>query len=370
MATFRWGGVSLFALGLGAALVAGERPIRVGLYEAHGAAPACVQDAREALRLDPAITVTPLTPADIQARGLKGLDAVVFPGGGGSRQVLDLGAGGAEAVRAFVRAGGGAVGLCAGAYMLSDTPGYACLHLAPAAAIDRDHDERGHGMVLFTPAGPGLAFFPELKEVKAPTMCYYEGPILVPAEGAEVLATLVSDVALENDAPKGMTPGRPLFLRAPAGKGRVFLSVGHPESTPGMRWMVARMVRWTVGRAPAPPPPGSVRPGLTGEILFDKVLRAEEEALFQTLLYGTAPERAAAVARLAAVRSWAGPRWIRGALRDADPAVRSAAAGALGELESTWTLPDLEAALAAEKDAQAAAALRSTRDQFKSLTGR
>ena len=71
---------------------------------------------------------------------------------------------GAALVRDFVLSKGkGAVGLCAGAYLLSDTPDYACLHLCPMKAIDREHDERGHGFINFKPTPEGLDFFPELK---------------------------------------------------------------------------------------------------------------------------------------------------------------------------------------------------------------
>ena len=346
-----------FAVATGAASPQAETPspIRVGVFCGNGASASSLQNALEALRVDPSIRPVKISAADIAAGGLEGLDVIVFPGGGGGRQRTDLGDEGAARVRSFVlEKGKGAVGLCAGAYLLSDTPDYACLHLCPLKAIDREHDERGHGFITFKPTAEGLEFFPELKGWGDGHIYYYEGPILVPADGSAsftVLATMESDVHLENDAPAGMTPGRPLFARAEAGKGRVFLSAGHPEATPGLRWMVARAVRWAAHRDAVPYTAAVVRPGLHGqEVLFDKALRDEEASLFQTLMYGESQAKVAAIRRLAAMGSWDGPLWIRGSVRSGDAQVRVCAARTLVELEWTAGIPDIEAAVRTESD--------------------
>jgi peptidoglycan/xylan/chitin deacetylase (PgdA/CDA1 family) len=366
--------LSLGTLAAGPAPSAGAAPIRVGVFNGNGASASSLQNAMEALRIDPSIRALQISAAEIAAGGLDGLDVILFPGGGGGRQRTDLGDEGAALVRSFVlEKGKGAVGLCAGAYLLSDTPDYACLHLCPLKAIDREHDERGHGLITFRPTAEGLEAFPELKGWGEGHIFYYEGPILVPTgEGPSactVLATMESDVHLENDAPAGMTPGRPLFARAEAGKGRVFLSAGHPEATPGLRWIVARAVRWAARREAVPYTAAVVRPGLRGEeLLFDKALRDEEAALFQALMYGTAPDKMAAIRRLATVRSWDGPLWIRGLVRSEDPAVRVCAARTLVDLEWTAGVPDLEAAVNAETDAVVRANLSLCLKRLEAMT--
>lgn len=343
----------LLALGPAASAQTGQ-PIRVGVFSGHGASAGSTQNAFEALRIDPAIRPRLVSAADIQAGALAALDVIVFPGGGGGRQHTDLGEKGVELVRDFVlQKGKGAVGLCAGAYLLSDTPGYACLRLCPLQAIDREHDERGHGLITYATTPEGLEAFPELKGRTEGRVYYYEGPILVPAgqdpPPVTVLATMVSDVHLENDAPAGMTPGRPLFVRAESGKGRVFLSAGHPETTPGLRWVVCRAVRWVARHEPVPYPASVVRPGLFDrEILYDQALRDEEASLFQALMYGEPRARVAAIRRLTAIRSWDGPLWIRGLVRSHDADVRVSAAQALVELEWTAGVPDLEQAVRTE----------------------
>jgi len=331
-------------------------PIRVGVFNGQGAVPGCVGDAMEALRLDGGISAREISAAEIVAGGLDTLDVILFPGGSGSRQYGDLGQLGAARVRAFVQTGGkGAVGICAGAYLLSDTPDYACLRLSPLQAIDREHDARGHGLIACRLEEAGRAWLPELAQADPFFVYYYEGPLLVPAAGrlepVEVLARMETDVHLENDAPAGLMPGKPLLARHRAGQGRVFLCVGHPETTPGLRWLVPQMVRWSAGQVSASYPPGAVRPAIHRQaLLFDAPQRKEEQELGQALLYGDAAAKTAAIRRLVELRCWPARLWIPGMLRDGAPEVRRAAARAVVELEATAALDDLQGVISQERD--------------------
>ena len=63
---------------------------------------------------------------------------------------MNLGGENMDRIRAFIRSGKGAVGICAGAYLFTDTPNYACMHINGAKAIDIEHDNRGHGISAFS----------------------------------------------------------------------------------------------------------------------------------------------------------------------------------------------------------------------------
>jgi len=359
-------------LGAGAAAPAPGPLLRVGVFLGNGASGTSGENAVEALKIDPGITARRITAREIVSGGLADLDVLVFPGGSGSRQVGDLGTLGVARVRDFIRTGGkGAVGLCAGAYLLTDTPEYACLGLCPLSAVDREHDERGHGIVALQLNAAGLEVFPELKGKEQSFLYYYEGPLMVPSAAGwphEVLGAFISDVHLENGAPAGLMPGKPVLARAEAGKGRVFLSSCHPEATPGMRWMVPRMVRWVARREAIPYSSAVVRPTIHDHaILFDEPLRKEEAGLFQDVLYGTGETKARAVRRLVEVRSWDGARWVVGCLRSDDPVVRREAASALAEWEATWALGDVELALKLEKEPKTRAALEAAASRLRSM---
>lgn len=333
-----------------------EKRINVGVYNGFGASAGCITDTLESLKIDPAIIPLEISAADILKGGLNKLDVLVIPGGSGSRQTQNMGFLAAQKVKDFVlKEGKGLVGICAGAYLLSDTPGYACLHIFPVEAIDRVHDERGYGIIEFKINNKGLEIFPELKEREKNYVYYYEGPVCIPAKQNKTpfnqLATMVSDVHHKEGAPAGMTPGKPLYMTAKVGKGNVFISVGHPETTPGMRWMVPRMVRWTIGKKLIPYPGSVVRPDIySGEILFDKEMRKQEQDLFQVLIYGKSAEKIAAMETLVKVHSWSARYWFAGLLRDADPGVRLAAAKALVAIEYTSAIEDLKSLIPLETD--------------------
>ena len=343
------------------------------MFLGNGAPANAGENVLEALKIDADIWARRLTSREILAGALSELDVVVFPGGSGSRQQNDMGALVVAKLDHFVREEGkGVVGICAGAYLLSDTPEFACLRMCGVSGVDLGHDERGHGLVALSLTDAGRALFPELSGTATPYVYYYEGPLLVPAaSGAafQALATFQTDIHLENGAPAGLMPGKAALVAADVGKGRVVLSAGHPEATPGMRWLVPRVVTWAARRPIVPYNDAVVRPGINQqEILFDEPLRKEEAALFKKLLYATTADKVQAIARLVEIRSWDAPRWIVGCLRSGDPAVRRAAAAALVELETTWALPDVNGVLAVEQDRETQSALTQAAARLTAMT--
>jgi hypothetical protein len=329
-------------------------PIRVGVFNGGGAAPECVLETYEALRIDQEIHPSYVSAVDISLGKLKDLDVIVFPGGSGSREYNNLGLGLRETLRDFVlKEGKGIVGICAGAYLISDTEGYPCLNLIDAHAVDREHDERGSALAEVSFSEKGLAIFPEMKGYANGYIQYHDGPLFIPSKGQEnpayeELAKLKSDIHLTGNAPAGMTPGKPLLLCQEAGKGRVFACAGHPEGTAGMRWIVPRMARWAAKKNLIPYSADAVRPSLNGnEIMHSDSLETE---LFWRLFDTGAETRMSALQKLVEMRYRSGVRWAVGMLRDTGPNVRSFAAQVLIENECTAAIPDIEAAIRVEKD--------------------
>ncbi len=329
--------------------------IRAGVFSGNGASAVCVTETMEALKIDKDIVPRIVTAADIAGGALEELDVILFPGGSGSKEANSLGARGMQQVRDFVmKEGKGVVGICAGAYLLSDTPDYPCLHLSGLRAIDREHDARGGALAAVIPEKSFREIFPALQGYDSVFIQYNEGPMLVPA-GDEVpytvLAVMQTDVHAKTGAPAGMTPGKPYLITSRPGKGRAFLSVGHPESTPGMRWIVPRMVRWVTNEEMIPYPDAVVRPQREDHsIVFDAAYRSKEKKLFWQLFDHEPVKRMEAMTQLHDMRSRPAVRWTIGMLRDEDKRVRRLAAEYLADAEYTAALPDLRQALANEKD--------------------
>jgi len=119
---------------------------------------------------------------------------------------------------------------------------------------------------------------------------YYEGPVFVNNESDTVEyqthAIMESDVHEEGNAPKNMTNGKPFFTAKPVrGKGGCFSSIAHPEATPGMMWMIPRMVRWALDMPIVEYTNEVVKPDLfEKEILMSVADLREESKCFDTFL--------------------------------------------------------------------------------------
>lgn len=322
--------------------------IRVGIFRGHGGAATCIREAHAACLIDPDMEVSYITSSDMASGALDKLDAFIIPGGGGSTQYLDMGTSNREKLRSWIKRGGTVFGICAGAYMLSDTPDYACMHMIGAKAIDIEHDNRGHGICMVSLDEMGREIFPELADRDTLYIMYYEGPVFVPADSAKVeytsLATMLSDVHLKSNAPKNMTNNRPFFTQTAYGEGHVLSSVGHPEATPGMQWMVPRMIRWAMSKELIGYE-GAIHPDrFNAEILATKEVEDRESEIYEELLYGSPDVKIAAIHYLDSVCSWSGKNWVRGLLYNDNFEVQLAAARYMSKGGYTGFLKDLQEA--------------------------
>jgi len=181
------------------------------------------------------------------------LDIFIIGGGSGSAFNASLGPDGGAKVMAFVKAGGGAMGSCAGGYSFvrghNEVLRY--IEIANAVCIDTANGRwaRGSGDIRIAPIGTGLA---------ERTIFYANGPLWKitdePGFGRTVaLANYITDVKKEGD-PGGIMPGTPAILAGTFGDGRYVLFSSHPEfhKKNGNNPMVADGARWVVrGKAAA-----------------------------------------------------------------------------------------------------------------------
>lgn len=323
--------------------------IKVGVFDKNGDSPWCIVDALEALKIDSSINCEIIRASQIVSNEINDFDAIVFPGGSGRSETQSLGEEGMEKVVKLVKEKGIAIiGICAGAYIMTETPDYPCLKLNGFEAIDIEHDNRGHGLVKFSLTSKGKEIFPELKDQSISYCQYYEGPVLVPIkDGLEKneLARMLSDVHTVEGSPENMTNNRPFIVAATVGKGKVASFVGHPECTPGMRWMLPRMVRWATNNEMISYSETVVRPNfLKEEIIYTKEIQ-DLQANYQAMLSGTKDEKLDAIDKVIDLACWSSKKWIPGMLRDKDSDVRVKAANALVVLERTDAIPDLESAI-------------------------
>ena len=336
--------------------------IKVGVFDGNGAGAISVIETIEALKIDKEIHAFPISASDIISGKLQELDALIFPGGSGSKQLNNLGKKGKELVHNFIKEDGkGVLGICAGAYMLCSTEGYASLQIADIKHIDRAHYARGKGLVQFRLNVEGEKIFPELKG-KNQFAQYYDGPIMVPLQTNKEfneLGNYITDIHPNKGTPKGLTPGTTFIYNEKIGKGRIFAVAGHPESTPGMRWMIPRMARWITNNELVSYDIKWIDPArYTVPILYDSERKKFEKKTWWELFNNDENIQLAAMDTLHLMRSRPAVRWNIGLLRDTNPKIRAHAATLLAKAEYTDALKDLKASFKIEKDTQTKDSLR------------
>ncbi len=329
--------------------------IIVGVFNGNGASQICVIESIEALKIDTGITGIEISASDIMSGKLDSIDVLIFPGGSGSKELSNMGDLGVEKIYDFVKKQGkGIVGICAGAYLLSTTPSYPSLEILDAYNYQREYYNRGRGLIEFSLTENGYNIFPELKGKKS-FLQYYDGPILVPIDSSDIkfneIAKYETDIHSNKGIPTGITPGKTFMLTQKIGEGLVFTVGGHPESTPGMRWIVPRMARYVHSQEIISYDKKWVRPEINDtEIMFTSELKKLEKKLWWQFLNDTAEVQINAMQELHSLRSRPAVRWTIGLLRDNNLEVRMQASIILKETEYTWALPDIKQALANETD--------------------
>ena len=208
----------------------------------------------QGLGIDAAI----VTAREVRAGALDGASVLVVPGGWASDKTVALGEDGREAIRSFVKAGGGYLGLCGGAGLALDVDGGLALthvsrvptkHRVPSfsgevrlAPADASHP-LWRGMrrpYSFHAWWPGQFHIGEGEGVKV--VATYEGPgrdfCLADLSSGDVDGYNGNWNRWEEQYGINLNPtrlvGEPAIIEAICGDGRVFLSYLHLE-TPGSK---------------------------------------------------------------------------------------------------------------------------------------
>jgi glutamine amidotransferase-like uncharacterized protein len=223
---------------------------RVALFDDSGAS-----DAKVLKVLDdqPELLVRLVGRHDMRPEVLEQFDAVVFPGGSGSKQGQAIGEAGREHIRQFVRDGGGVVGICAGAYLCSSHYDWS-LNLMNAAVFNKTVEIPGKGRKSMWYRGPGTNIEVEATDrateilgiTGTHSIHYANGPILSPGNepalpAYETWAYFRSENGIY-EPQKNTMVGTPAIVFANYGAGRVLGISPHFESTPGHEAIVQRAI--------------------------------------------------------------------------------------------------------------------------------
>lgn len=219
--------------------------VRVAVFDYDGKESNGPRNLKRILTPEHGFSFQVITAKEIRNGSLKDFDVLIMPGGSGGKQAKTLNPEGREAVRIFVKNGGGYVGICAGAYLASSHYDWS-LDLINARVWDRSHWKRGQKKVAIqlTPAGQDV-----LSKTQSKFKIYYSnGPLLVPDNqpdlpGYEVLAHFETEVA-RNGAPAEAMIGTHAIIRSKFGSGRVICFSPHAEVKNGPHSLIVSGIYW------------------------------------------------------------------------------------------------------------------------------
>jgi predicted deacylase len=235
---------------------------RVALYDAGGTGGKGVANLTRILEQTPGSTPPFLLhhvgPADVRAGVLDQFDAIIFPGGSGSKEAAAIGPQGCKAVKEFVESGGGYVGICAGAFLATAKYDWS-LALVNANTCTGNRKIPGVGVKSMWFRGTGTVKMELTDEGKkilgdlsGPVeLGYANGPILSPA-GKDNLPEYIPLAFFRTEISKyepqeGTMIDTPAIVASEFGKGRAIAISPHPEGTAGLESLVQRAVAWVAG---------------------------------------------------------------------------------------------------------------------------
>jgi len=338
-----------------------KESIAVGVYKPNEEDVIYAREIIEALKIDGGIVAVSLNDEDIKRSKLENIDVLIFPAFRKYSEI-DLDEEMIEIIKNFsLERGKGIVGICSGNKIISKHINPQNIGLINLKMIEPQPGESLNGIMKFELSEKGKQIFPELKNTQNLFIDFQSGPIIDVEKNNKQMVNLIGSKS-DNNA------GIPFFLTAQAGKGKVFVTTAHPEITPGMRWIVPRIVRWTIGRDLVSYDRNVVRPGFfKQEIVLDENMRREIDEFIEMLTQGDKKQQVEAIEKLSKEYPWVAAEKVKDLLSDPNEKVRLKAAEFLTHIEYTLALEDIQKAIENERKRKVKEQLLAYEDEMSKM---
>ncbi len=277
---------------------------------------------------------------------LENIDVLVFPGLEMGELNDSINSDVAQIIRKFaVERGKGTIGICGGGNIFNFLDNECkTLDLIGVEKVGLMESGRTPGIIKFDINENGAEIFPELKD-SLNFFIDFHGDLVFNIDET----TNPNILSVAQHTYQGNT--FPLFVTLNLGNGKVFLTASHPESTPGMRWMLPRMVRWVMGRDLISYDQNVFRPEFfKDEILYNKAYTNRFEYLINQLDEKRKKDKIMAMDELQEFYPWFAAEKVRQLLNDKSSDVRIRAAKYLAEIEYSIAIDDLETRVHKERN--------------------
>ncbi len=208
----------------------GAAPLKVGVYADKGPGGIGAVEWFRLVDESPEMELHLLDGAAVRTGALDGLDLLIMPGGSSMDEFKTLGTNGVERMRAFVRNGGGYVGTCAGCCLLMDGP-------KNRARMMPWNSSGAEGHTMFRTINLNAKGAKALGLKEGPhVMRYHGGPFLWPTTNTiadaklDIWGTYDAEASFKGRvSQKKRMYGAGGIVGGTYGKGKIFVTSGHPE---------------------------------------------------------------------------------------------------------------------------------------------
>ncbi len=218
-----------------------QETIAVGIYKATGFEYPNIKYIAEALKIDGGIVYVTLTDADVLKTRLENIDVILFPGMLNCQKIEKFDDEIADIFKNFIsKKGKGAIGICNGGGICTNSQDYQSLGLVNIELIENSLTNFNAGLIKFKLSEQGVKLFPELDG--------FDNLIIDFNQGLEIkILDTISEINVLGEIADAEV-SFPMIITSKHGKGKIVITNANPETTPGMRWMIPRMVRWSINK--------------------------------------------------------------------------------------------------------------------------
>ncbi|MCB2196482.1 MAG: hypothetical protein KQH79_11530 [Bacteroidetes bacterium] len=338
-----------------------EETIAVGIYKATGYAYTNVKYIAEALKIDAGIVYVTLSDADLLKTKLENIDVLLLPSLSNTNIVDKVDDEIATIITDFInKRGKGAIAMCNGAGVLSCTPGYQSLNLIDIKFNPGKAQKISTGITNFQLTEQGKQIFPELADIESLYINLQKQPVSIDVDTSKNINVLGYTIE-ENKYP--------LFITSQNSNGRIAVLNANVETTPGMRWIIPRLVRWIENKDFAWYEKNVVRPEIyTKEIVIDESKQNEIKKLIAQLNQGRKNEVISAMDQLQEIYPWAAAEQVRSLLVEKTDDIKLRAAEYLVSIEYTMAMEDLDKLIQKERSRKVREKLTQYRNELDAMT--
>lgn len=319
-----------------------EETIAVGIYKPTGVETKNVQYIAEAINIDAGIVYVTLTDTEILKTRLENIDVVIFPDIKNGERFIAIDD---EIEKIFndfiIKKGKGALGFCNGAAMLVNSEENSSLELIDVSLVEKD--EKKNGLLQFELTEQGQELFPELMDYDN-VYVNYNSDVVFNMSKESKSSSEVMGYRIVNGI------NQPIFIGSKCGKGKLFLSAAHPETTPGMRWMIPRMVRWLYGKESVWYDHNVVRPDLyKTQLIFNDEVLTKIDNLKNRIAEGENDDKIEAMQEMQDLYPWFAAEEVKALLLQKNDDLKLKAAKYMVDVEYTYALDNVNEAIQNER---------------------